>query len=160
VTRPSAPTSRIPAIGWICLPCRLALAALFLFAGTLKLQTPGKFAEALMGFKIVPDHLVNFLVFATPWIELTAGALLLIGLWSRAAALVIVGMLATFLAAIVSIIARGIDTQCSCFGDLEIGCTGPVGWCQIIRNTILIALGAVVILWGPGPFAIDKASKA
>lgn len=146
------------AVGWIALPCRVALAAVFTFAGILKLATPEKTAEAIMAFRVVPDHLVNYLAFAMPWAEVTAGVLLFVGLWSRAAVLVIISMLAGFILGILGVIARGIDTHCSCFGELELGCTGGVGWCHVIRNSILIAMGAVVLVWGPGPFAIDRAS--
>jgi uncharacterized membrane protein YphA (DoxX/SURF4 family) len=86
--------------------------------------------------------------------------MLVLGLWARGAAGVIVAMLLAFIAGVISVILRGIDTKCSCFGDIEWPCTGGVGWCQVVRNMIMIGLALPVFIWGPGPLALDRESKA
>jgi putative oxidoreductase len=151
------------AVGWLTLPCRLILGGLFVFAGVLKLGEPQAFADAIKGFKIFTDareFMIPVMTFVLPWTEIIAGSLLILGLWARGAAMVIVGMLLAFVAGVVSVVLRDIDTKCSCFGKIEWPCTGGVGWCQVIRNSVMIAMAVPIFVWGPGPLAIDRESKA
>lgn len=156
------------AIGWLTLPCRLVLGGLFVFAGVLKLMSPQDFANAIAGFKIFTgerEHFIPFLTYAIPWTEVVAGFLLVIGAWTRSAALILSLMLAAFIAGILGVIFRGLDTKCSCFGKIEWPCSainpnGGVGWCQIVRNVIMIAMAVPIFKWGPGPLAVEKESQA
>lgn len=159
------PETRRP-MGWLVLPCRVLLAGLFLLAAYMKLKDPVTFANAIRAFKIVPEsasHLTMLATFVIPWVEAIAGLLLLVGLWTRAAAAAICLGLLVFMAAIGSIIVRNmagaaIDTKCSCFGKLDWPCPANVGYCQLIRDALMLALAVIVIAWGPGPLAIDRES--
>jgi uncharacterized membrane protein YphA (DoxX/SURF4 family) len=99
------------------------------------------------------------MAYVIPWTEIIAGTCLVLGLWARASAGVITAMLTAFIAGVVSVILRGIDTKCSCFGELEWPCTGGVGWCQVIRNCVMIALAIPVFIWGAGSLAVDRPSN-
>jgi uncharacterized membrane protein YphA (DoxX/SURF4 family) len=148
--------TRPQAIGWLVLPIRVALGAVFVLAGVLKLEDPQDFAFAIKGFKILPDHAVYIAAFVVPAIEVLAGALLIIGLWARAAALTLVLMLLAFTAGQVSIIARNMSVECTCFGDLEWPCSGAIGTCHLIRNGVLTAMGIIAATLGPGPLSFDR----
>jgi len=148
-------------IGWLVLVTRVALGGLFIFAGVNKLLNPQHFLQAIDAFKIIPkeaDHLSVVGAFTVPWIEILAGAMLVLGWWARASALVIGSLLLVFLGAIISVLARDLSVSCSCFGKFEIPCTGPIGVCHIVRNAVLLALAIIVIAWGPGPLALDRES--
>lgn len=151
------------AMGWLSLVCRVILGGLFILAGTMKLMKPQGFADSIMGFKMLnPDtqgHLIITMAYVIPWTEVIAGTLLVIGLWARASAAIIVSMLLAFIGGVVSVILRDIDTKCSCFGELEWPCTGGVGWCQVVRNTVMIAMAAPIFRWGAGSLAVDRPSK-
>ncbi|MFN5945236.1 MAG: DoxX family protein [Phycisphaerae bacterium] len=151
------------AMGWLSLACRVALGGLFIFAGTMKLMKPQGFADSIMGFKMLnPDtqgHLIITMAYVIPWTEVIAGTLLVLGLWARASATVIVSMLVAFIGGVLSVIARDIDAKCSCFGSIEWPCTGGVGWCQVIRNTVMIAMAVPILRWGAGSLAVDRPSK-
>jgi uncharacterized membrane protein YphA (DoxX/SURF4 family) len=151
------------AMGWLSLACRIALGGLFIFAGTMKLMKPQGFADSIMGFKMLnPDtqgHLIITLAYVIPWTEVIAGTLLVLGLWARASATVIVSMLVAFIGGVLSVIARDIDAKCSCFGSIEWPCTGGVGWCQVIRNVVMIAMAVPILRWGAGSVAVDRPSK-
>jgi len=142
---------------------RLALAGVFLYSGFLKLR-PGSspatdgvqiFAYSLESFKILPDHLVPPFAFVVPWTEILAAACLLVGLWTRAAGLLIVLLLGTFIAAIVSVIERGMNVKCGCFGNYRLACTGPLGWCHVVQNSVLLLGAAVVAIGGGGRLSVD-----
>ncbi len=149
-------------LGWLVLPCRLVLAVLFLLAAYLKLNDPSSFVFSIKAFKIIPasaDHLTVLATFVIPWCEAIAGLFLLLGIWTRAAATVITLLLLAFTGAIASIIIRNqmganIDTHCSCFGKLEWPCGSTVGYCQLIRDIIMLIMGLIVIAFGPGPLVM------
>jgi uncharacterized membrane protein YphA (DoxX/SURF4 family) len=153
-------------MGWLVLPCRVVLGGLFVLAGVLKMQDTQKFAEAINAFRVIPveaDYLVIFAAFAMPWIELFAGAFLLLGLWTRASALVISAMLVAFIAMIAWVLIRvnmgqDLSVSCTCFGKLEWPCPAKLGMCQIWRDVVMLAMGVVVLAWAPGPLAIDRES--
>ncbi|MCC6951373.1 MAG: DoxX family membrane protein, partial [Phycisphaerales bacterium] len=81
---------RPTAIGWLVFPLRLILGGLFMLAGYLKLSAVPVFAGAILGFKMdLPDHIVIGSAFVVPWVEIIAGAMLVLGFWTRAAAALI-----------------------------------------------------------------------
>jgi len=149
------PTAMKHRSAWLATVLRVALGGLFVFAAMMKLAELQQFAFAVKAFAILPDHLSHLAAFVVPWIELIAGIGLLLGLWTRPAALVIGAMLAAFIAGIVSVIVRDLDVTCSCFGKFEVPCTGPVGLCHVIRNLVLLALSLGVMWYGPGRMAVD-----
>jgi uncharacterized membrane protein YphA (DoxX/SURF4 family) len=153
-----APSGPLP---WFILVCRVALGVVFLFAAYTKLSDPLLFAQAIEKFKMTTpgdhDHLVKIAAFAVPWIEALAAAALMVGLRTRAAALVLVAMLAFFMYAIYGVLARGESFECSCFGRLSLLCPKKLGWCNIAQNAALIALGLVPLAAGGGQFSLDRA---
>jgi hypothetical protein len=61
-------------------------------------------------------------------------------IWQRAAALALGGMLAVFTVATLTVLARGVNIECGCFGTGS----GPVGWSTVLRD--LAMLGAALML--------------
>jgi len=146
----------------ILFPARLALAALFGLAGFLKLQNPQSFALSLKAFAIFDvqeqSHIIKMLVFGIPWTELIIAACLLLGLWTRSAALLLMLMLLGFTAGIANLMIGKHDISCSCFGKLEFLCSGPVGPCHLLRNSGLILLSLLLVWRGGGKIALDQRS--
>lgn len=94
---------------------RLFLGGVFVVAGVLKALDPARFADDVARYGLLPDALVNGVALALPWVELLAGALLIVGVWRQAAALVIAVLNAVFLVAVSVALARGLEV-CGCFG--------------------------------------------
>jgi len=94
---------------------RLLLGAVFVAAGALKALDPAAFANDVARYGLLPDAAVNVVALALPWVEVLAGALLIIGWWRQTAALVIAAMNVLFLAAVSLALARGLEV-CGCFG--------------------------------------------
>lgn len=148
---------------WILLAARVALGALFLFSAWTKFNPTQPalfgipvFAQSVKAFDILPDHLVVLTAFVIPWAELLAGVALLVGFWTRAAALVVSALLAVFIAAIVSVITRDMNIECGCFGKFTWPCEGPAGWCKVWMNTGLLAVAALVAAAGGGAGSVDS----
>ncbi|MCC5785366.1 MAG: DoxX family membrane protein [Phycisphaerales bacterium] len=145
----------------VLLIIRLLLAGVLLYAAWLKLKDPAsaqKFANAIAAYKILPNHLVIVSAFAFPWLEAIAAVLLVLGLWTRAAAAVAGLLFVAFIGAIGSAMLReSVNlTTCGCFGERSLLCTGPPSWCHIAQNAGLTAM-CVYLLWrGSGVVGIDR----
>jgi len=138
---------------------RVALGALFVFAAWMKLRNPQAFADSVMAFKIFDldnaSHLVTLSTFAIPWLEMLSGLLLLVGLFSRAAAVALSAQLVAFTLGIISVLYRQLDASCGCFGKFEWPCPGQVSLCHVARNAALLALALLIVWRGGGLIGLD-----
>jgi Predicted membrane protein len=147
----------------VLLVLRVVLGSLFIAAAVLKLwwgdgDPPQAFAEAIKAYKVIPtetgEPLIALLAYAIPWAELLAGVLLVVGLWARPAAMLLVLQLLAFTGAIGWVILKGFDVKCSCFGNLDWPCPGTIGTCHLIRNGTLLAVALLLAWRGSGRFAL------
>ena len=154
------PTTTKPTLGqWfesivLQFPLRLALGGVFVFAAYNKIGNIQAFAFAIKGFKVLDadthGQLIISAAYTIPWIEMIAGVMLILGLKTRAAAVALGIMLLVFIAALVHVILDdSIDADCSCFGDMNLVCEASVGWCQVIRDLIML-VPVVYLLWRNG----------
>ena len=141
-------------------PMRVALGGVFAFAAFNKINNVQAFAFAIKGFKILDpakhEQLIISAAYTIPWIEMIAGVMLILGLRTRAATAALGLMLLVFIAGLLHVIlSKEIDADCSCFGDMNIVCSSKVGWCQVIRDLVML-LPVGYLLWrGGGILAID-----
>ncbi len=158
MTDPAEP--RAPrALGALSLAARVTLGAVFLLAAYTKLSDPMLFAQAIEKFKLTTpgdhDHLVKLLAFAVPWTEAICGVALILGIWTRAGALILVALLGFFIYAILGVLSRGETFKCSCFGRLRLFCPEELSRCNIVQNGALVAIGLVPLILGGGRFSLD-----
>jgi putative oxidoreductase len=135
-----------PPLAWqagLSLLLRLLLAALMIFAGQAKLRDTAAFAEEIQNYRLLPE-LAPLVSLTLPMVELFAGALLLSprGVLRQGAALLNLGLMLFFTAAVTSTRLRGIDLSCGCFG------TGssPVTWLTVLRD-LLLSAWCLAIVW-------------
>ena len=100
---------------WLTTRVRIALGLLFVLAALPKLVDPPSFAHMIYNYRIVPGALVNFMALVMPWVELLAGAALILGIWPRSATALVGAMLLIFIVAISINLARGHAIDCGCF---------------------------------------------
>lgn len=150
-----------PAYTFIALFLRFALAGVFLFAAYNKLINPQNFSESIQAFHMsLPDWMVLFATYAIPWTEVYCGVALVLGLWTRAAALVFTLLMGVFMVGIVSAINRGLPLNCGCFGKFKLYCDGPLGWCKVRENGVLIGLAILLLVFGGGMASLDRLFRA
>ncbi len=95
--------------------CRLLLGGLFLYAGVIKAADVTAFARDVANYQILP-YAWNYLVAGTlPYVEGVAGLLMVFNRKVRPSALLIGMLTLGFMAALISVIARGMDIDCGCF---------------------------------------------
>ncbi len=115
---------------------RLALGAVFVVAGALKLADPAAFATEIANYHFFPT--VAPLAAATlPATELVVGAALIAApaRWRRAAVLAAIALLVVFTVAVTQVVARKINVECGCFGSAS----GPVTLWTVARDLALLA---------------------
>ncbi len=116
--------------------CRLLLGGLFLYAGAVKAADVTGFARTVAGYQLLP-YALNYLVAATlPFVELLAGLLLLLERKVRGAALLLAFLTVAFIGALVSVLVRGLEVDCGCFG----GNGGTSPWIALLRDVGILAL--------------------
>jgi uncharacterized membrane protein YphA (DoxX/SURF4 family) len=115
------------------------LAGMFALAGALKLADPAAFAGDIGNYRLVGTRVAAGLALWLPWLELTVAAALLWPRWRREGAVVAAGLLVVFCAALGSVLWRGIDLECGCFGREN---PATPAW-ALARNAGMLGLAAV-----------------
>ncbi len=120
---------------------QLALAAVFLYAGVVKILDPATFATEIINYRLWPQ-LGPTLAVLLPGMEITVGAALLLPTraWRSAAALAACALLAVFTVAVLQAVMRHIDVRCGCFGEAS----GPVTWMTVGRDVGLLCAAVVL----------------
>jgi len=106
---------RYSMIGLLNTGARIVLGGIFVYAGYDKILHPGAFAEAVFNYQLLPDFLINLTAVVLPWLEVTLGVFLLIGIWIPGAAALSTLLLTIFTTAMLFNFARGLDISCGCF---------------------------------------------
>jgi uncharacterized membrane protein YphA (DoxX/SURF4 family) len=116
--------------------CRILLGLFFVYAGALKISDAQTFAGQVAAYQILP-YQWNYVAASTlPWIELICGGLLIANQKVRPASLVIGLLTVVFMIALVSVMARGFEIDCGCFGP-QIQSTPQQA---LLRNVLILAL--------------------
>jgi putative oxidoreductase len=128
---------------YVALAFRVYLGGIFIYASMYKISYTAEFAENIASYQIVPYWGVNLLSILMPWAELICGTLLLFGVRSKAAVLMIGGMLVVFITAIFLSLARNIPIGCGCFHSLE----EPMTWTTLLRDLVWLSMAVHVYLF-------------
>jgi uncharacterized membrane protein YphA (DoxX/SURF4 family) len=95
---------------------RAIVGAVFIFASIGKIQDPDGFSQAILGYRIISSPLfVTLVATLLPWTELVAGFCLILDIYRRGSACLILALLIIFIFAIVQGMTRNLDISCGCF---------------------------------------------
>jgi putative oxidoreductase len=123
---------------------RLVAGAVFIFAGVQKLLDPAAFAEDIANYQAFPYWTWNLAAAIVPVAEILGGLAVISGFKRRAGAIVLGSLTVAFIGLILSVIIRGIDLDCGCFG--EAAEASQVGWPLIVRDLgLLVAIVAAYL---------------
>lgn len=127
---------------WALIAGRVALAAIFLAAGYLKLREPWlQFAVSISTFKLVPSDWLEPMARFLPWFEVVLGLCILSGVALRWSALVATLLLGLFFAVLIRSYALGMQVDCGCFGPGE--ALGPK---RLAEEAVMFGLGLAVTI--------------
>ena len=137
----------------ITLTAQLILGAIFIYASLDKIINPVAFVQIIESYQILLLSVVNVFAILLPWLELICGLLLLSGIWLRASATLISGILVMFIVAMGLVVARGLDIDCGCFE--SVGGTEKVGRLRIIEDLGFLILSIWIIRFPNSIFSIE-----
>lgn len=120
---------------------RIGIGVLFVITGALKLADPSAFAVEIHNYQLFPV-LAAGMAATLPTIEVVLGIALIAAprAWARGSALATFALMAIFTIAVSSVLARGIDISCGCFG----AGSGSVTAMTLLRDLALLAACAVI----------------
>lgn len=131
-----APNSRKRLAGVIQVAVRFIVAGLFVYAGAIKLAQPDTFLGDIESYRMMPYRLAWLVAFYLPPLEILCG----LGLfWSKirqASAVIMIGLMLVFMAAISVAWFRGLDITCGCFGSSK----GETNYLWLIIRDLLITV--------------------
>lgn len=140
---------------WVPTFLRLGLAALFVWAGWLKLQAPDAAQMAIFQYKIVSWETAETLATLIPMLELSAALGLVVPRLRLGGIALCAALLLVFCGALVTALARNLDISCGCFGTTD-------AHVPAIRRLIedVLLLGVCCILWREAAFQFHSARKS
>lgn len=137
-------TGSVFQLRWIRLVLAIVVGGAFIYAGWIGLSEPLILADNVASFRILPNFAIVPFSLSMPIFEITAGVLMIVGLFRRPSALGLTIMTGIFCIAIASALARGLVIDCGCFGS-----SSPSRWrmwFDLGRDILLVAGTLIVYL--------------
>jgi len=130
---------------------RIIIGGIFLVSGLAKISDPVRFLFTLREFRLFPESIVPFTAVFLPWLEFFLGLSVVLGVLYRTSALMLAGLNILFIIALGSVIVRGFEVDCGCFGLVAdiLKLPDMADWKAVVRNVIFVMLCT-------GMFAIDR----
>ncbi len=138
---------------YLTLAGRMFIGAVFIYASVYKILDPADFAVSVRNYMIIPASWSNIVAMTLPWIEVGAGILLIMGIFTRPAALLTTVMLMVFLGAMIYAYSIGLDIDCGCFRSAA-SSSGKVGPYYFVRDSIVVIISLFVLLTDREDFSI------
>jgi protein-disulfide isomerase/uncharacterized membrane protein YphA (DoxX/SURF4 family) len=142
---------------WLGTVIRVALGAIWIVAGAEKVSDPAVFVRAVRAYEVVPEWLVKGIGYGLPFLEITVGVLLILGIGTRITAIAAGFLFVVFLIGIIQASARGLQIDCGCFGgggSLAKG-ADTTYTLDILRDIGLLILALYLIAWPITKYALD-----
>jgi len=146
---------------WISTLVRLAMAGILIAAAIPKVQDIPQSIIAVRAYRLLPEPLVPFVGTTLPYLELTLAVFLLLGLFTRIAAIVWLVMMAGFMIGVAWAWMKGYSIDCGCFGgggDVAEGTTNyPL---HMLERIGFVVLGTWLLIWPRTKFSLDGWMRA
>jgi uncharacterized membrane protein YphA (DoxX/SURF4 family) len=146
---------------WLTTLARVALAGVLFFASYRKIIEPTQAAQAVQAYQILPPRLAELVGYGLPLVELGLAVMLLLGFGTRIAGWLTAGLMATFIAGVISVWARGLSIDCGCFGGGGAVAQGDANYLPVVlRDAVFLGLAGWLIVFPASRFAVDRAGAA
>jgi uncharacterized membrane protein YphA (DoxX/SURF4 family) len=143
-------------IPWIGLIARLVVGGVWIVAGSLKLPDPAESVRAVRAYRLLPEATVHAVGYGLPFLEITVGLLLVLGLGTQVAAAISAFLLVLFIVGISTAWARGLQIDCGCFGGggYAANAADRYPW-EIARDTGLLLGSLFLVVWPRTKVSVD-----
>lgn len=137
---------------------RIVVGGIFLIAGLAKISDPVRFLLTLREFQLFPEMIIRFLAVYLPWLEFILGLFIILGILYRTSALFLAFLNAVFTLAILSVIIRGMEIDCGCFGlfadILKLPDSADIK--AVIRNLLFISICLYIFFIKETVFSLEN----
>lgn len=140
---------------YVVFAARLLIGGMFVYASIYKVFDPANFAVSIRNYMIIPASWSNVVALTLPWIEIVAGAFLILGVQVRPSALLTTGMLGVFLGAIIYAFSIGLDIDCGCFSSAATS-GGRIRVFHIARDAGLFLISLLILVSDRGNFSVAR----
>ncbi len=144
---------------WFGLGARLYVGAVFLLACYHKILDPAVFAVDVATYQFLPLSTINFFALTVPWMELVVGVMLVVGLRVRPAALIVAGLMASFMIALGWALHLGLDMSCGCFASQAATEEDAISWHTLIRDSVWLLLALYILVFDRRPLGVERLAK-
>lgn len=142
---------------WFGLVARLVVGCVWIYAGASKLGDPARSVAAVRAYQLLPGSMAQPVGQLLPVLEVVVGAMLVLGLLTRGAAVISSVLFVAFIVGIASVWVRGMTIDCGCFGgggyDPDAASRYP--W-EIARDTVLLLASAFLVRLPSTRLALDS----
>ncbi|WP_238154601.1 MauE/DoxX family redox-associated membrane protein [Ornithinimicrobium sufpigmenti] len=155
----SGMVGKLGKVGWVTMAgllARVGLGVVLIAAGLPKLMDVTGSVQNVMAYELFDYGTARFIGTMLPVVEIVLGVLLVLGLFTRAAAAAGGLLMIVFIAGIASAWARGLTIDCGCFGSggpVEPGETTYL--LDILRDLLFLAMAAWLVVRPRTPLALD-----
>ena len=146
---------------WVATVARVVLGVVWIWAGSVKIGDPADAVRTVRAYRILPESMVKAVAYGQPYVEISIGVLLLVGLATRVIAGLSGVALLAFIGSVASASIRGLQIKCGCFsagGDLGANQTTAYT-VEIVRDTGLFLVSAFLLVWPRSRYAVDDAIR-
>lgn len=105
------------------------------FAGATKIAHPDVFALAVGNYHLLPKQVLTPVAYLVPPLEIVTALALLWPAYRATGWILAGGLFTTFVLAVGSALARGLDVSCGCFGQAM-----TVSWLHLLGNALAVVL--------------------
>lgn len=105
----------------IALILRIGLGGYFAWSGWTKVFDTGldEFTRAVGNYRVVVAPWDAMVAYVIPWVEMIAGACLVLGIWKRGALWILAGLVGVFAFGVGQAWVRKLDIACGCLGSAD-----------------------------------------
>jgi uncharacterized membrane protein YphA (DoxX/SURF4 family) len=141
---------------WVGLVARLIVGVVAVAAGVAKFPDPAGNVRQVRAFQILPESVVPTVGHALPTVEIIVGGALILGLLTRAFAIVGALFFVAFIIGIAAAWPRGLEINCGCFGSDGVPADPQRQYAiDISRDVGLLVCCVWLIVWPRTRLALD-----
>ena len=144
---------------WIGTFLRLGLAGILFWSGLAKvLEDQQGRRDAVLAWRVLPPSTVDFFSWALPGLEIALAAMLLLGLFTRWAALATALLMTAFMLGLASVWIRGYSIDCGCFGGGGDVSEEGKNWRytqELLRDLLFAGMAVWLVAWPRTKFSLD-----
>jgi uncharacterized membrane protein YphA (DoxX/SURF4 family)/thiol-disulfide isomerase/thioredoxin len=127
---------------WLLFSLRLILGVIFIVASISKLQDIAKFVSTVVSYGMLPDVLGRLYGYLAPWVELLVGCALILGVFVRLSAAVLIPLIISFMIASSYALANAVGGTCGCFGKFL-----TLSYPAALSIDVLMLIAALILLF-------------